>query len=91
MEKLLVILLFVTGILITIFVQPVGPLAVLFGTFCAGIAVFLINKNFEGEERQFLRKLFIVRLLLRIGLATATYIFDLLGQIRLSNWVRRRI
>lgn len=79
MEKLLVILLFVAGISITIFVQPVGPLAVLFGTFCAVIAVFLINKNFEGEEREFLRKLFIIGLLLRIGLATATYIFDLQG------------
>ncbi len=79
MEKLLVILLFVAAISIVIFVPPVGPLAVLFGACCAGIAVFLINKNFEGEERQFLRVLFICGLLLRIGLATATYVFDLQG------------
>ncbi len=77
MEKLLILLLFIFAISTAIFIQPVGPLAVLFGAFCTLIAIFLINKNFESEEKIFLRTLFIVALLLRVGLAAVTYIFGL--------------
>ncbi len=75
MEKLLVILLVIAAILIIILAQPVGAGAVLICGVCAAFAVLLINKNFDGEERTFLRKLFIIALLLRILLAAVTYIF----------------
>lgn len=77
MKRLLILSLFIFAVSTTIFVQPAGPLAVLFGTVCALIAVFIINKNFEGEEKSFLQMVFIVGLLLRVGLATVTYIFNL--------------
>lgn len=77
MERLLVILLFVVAIFTVIFVQPAGPLAILFGAFCAATAIFIINKSFEGEEKFFLRKVFIIALLFRVVLAIATYVFGL--------------
>lgn len=77
MDKLLALLLFLTATGVAVFVQPAGPLAVLFGSFCVIIAVLWINKSFEGEEKIFLRRLFIVALLIRVGLATATYIFNI--------------
>lgn len=77
MERLLIVISFAAAILTAIFVQPAGPLAVLFGAVCAGAAVFLINKKFEGEEKSFLQKVFLVALLLRVGLAVTTYVFDL--------------
>lgn len=77
MDKLLALLLFITAVSVAIIAQPAGPLAVLFGSFCAVVTIFCINKFFESEERNFLRRLFITALLVRIGLATATYIFDL--------------
>lgn len=77
MDKLLAILLFATAVSVAIFAQPAGPLAALFAALCTIIVVFCINKFFEGEEKIFLRTLFIVALLLRVGLATATYVFSL--------------
>jgi 4-amino-4-deoxy-L-arabinose transferase-like glycosyltransferase len=77
MDKLLALLLFITAVGVAVIAQPAGPLAVLFGSLCAVIAVFCINKFFKDEERFFLRRLFIAALLLRVGLATATYIFGL--------------
>lgn len=77
MDKLLAVLLFLLAIGVIFSAYPAGPLAILFGTVCALIAVFLIHKNFEGEEKDFLRRLFILALMLRVILATVTYIFGL--------------
>ena len=79
MDKLLALLLFIMAIGVAILAQPAGPLAVLFGSICAIVVAFCINKSFEGEEKIFLRRLFIAALLLRVALAAATYIFDLQG------------
>ncbi|MGI8468704.1 MAG: glycosyltransferase family 39 protein [Pyrinomonadaceae bacterium] len=75
MDKLLALLVFITAIGVAIFAYPAGPLAVLFGSVFTVIVVFLINRNFEGNEKIFLRRLFLIALLLRVGLAAATYVF----------------
>lgn len=60
-----------------IFAYPAGPSAVLFGSVCAVAVVVLVNKNFEGDEKIFLRRVFIISLILRVLLATVTYVFEL--------------
>jgi hypothetical protein len=77
MDKLLALTLFILAIGVIIITSPAGPLAVLFGSVCAVIVVFLINKKFDGEEKLFLRRLFLVSLALRVVLATFTYTFEL--------------
>lgn len=77
MDKLLALILFILAICVTVVASPAGPPAVLFGSACAALAVFFINKSFEGEEKIFLRRVFIISLILRVILATATYVFGL--------------
>lgn len=79
MEKFLALLLAVTAVLIAIFAQPDGPLAVLFGVGCVAITLAIANKSFDDEEKKFLLPLFSVALLLRILLAVLTYTFSLQG------------
>lgn len=79
MEKLLTLLIFITALLIAIFAQPDGPLAVMFGAGCTVIAILFINSFFEDEEKSFLRLIFNTALLLRLLLAVATYTFNLQG------------
>lgn len=77
MDKLLAVLMFVLAISVAVVAFPAGPLAVLFGSACAVIAVLLINKAFTGEEKIFVRRVFLVGLSLRVILATITYLFEL--------------
>lgn len=77
MDKLLVLLLFITAISAGIAAHPDGFPAILLGTVCSFIAFSFINVNFEGNERNFLRQVFIAALILRVALATVTYIFSL--------------
>jgi len=77
MDKLLALTLFVLAIGIITVANIDGPLAVLLGSFCAIIVVFIINKKFDGKEKLFLRRLFIVSLIFRVVLATVTYVFRL--------------
>ena len=77
MDKLLAILLFLLAVGVAFIDYPIGPLAALLAGCCALISIFLINKSFKGEERRFLRRLFIIALMLRVLLAAVTYIFGL--------------
>ena len=77
MDKLLLILLIIAALGIMIFAYPDGFLAVFFNSFLAGAAVLFINKYFEGEEKAFLHRIFMLALILRLLLATLTYTFDL--------------
>lgn len=77
MDKLLAILSFIIAIGVIIIAYPAGPPAVLFGSVCAAIALILINNYFEGEEKIFLRRIFLIGLFLRVILATLTYVFEL--------------
>lgn len=77
MDKLLAILAFVIAAGVIAVTLPDGPLAVLLCAVCAGVALIAINRNFDGEEQVFLRRMFIIGLLLRVLLATVTYIFKL--------------
>ncbi len=77
MDKILALAIFILAIGVIIVAGSAGPLAVLFGSICAIIVVFFINKNFEGSEKIFLQRVFIISLVLRVGLATVTYIFQL--------------
>ncbi len=77
MDKLLALILFILAVGVMIVTSPAGPLAVLLGSVCALIAVLLINKSFEGEEKIFLRRVFIISLIFRVVLATLTYVLQL--------------
>lgn len=77
MDKLLAIILFILAVGVMIVASPAGPLAVLFGSVCAVFVVFVINKSFEGEEKIFLRRVFIISLIFRVVLATLTYVLQL--------------
>lgn len=77
MDKLLAILVFTVAIGVVVLIPSAGPLAVIFAAFCAIIAVYCINSFFEGEEKKFLQRIFLTALLVRTGLAAATYFFSL--------------
>lgn len=77
MDKLLAALTFIVALGVMAITFPDGPLAVILGSFCAVIAILVINKTSSEKERVFLQQLFIVSLLLRVIMATATYIFQL--------------
>ena len=77
MDRTLAVILFVLAIAVMIVAHPLGPLAVLFGAVCAIAVVIFINKKFEGDELIFLRRLFIISLILRVILATVTQVFEL--------------
>jgi hypothetical protein len=77
MDKLLALILFIFAIGVMIIAYPAGPLAVLFGSVFAVFVVFLINKSFEGDEKIFLRRVFVISLIFRVVLATVTYVFKL--------------
>lgn len=77
MDKLLALLLFIIAIGAMLFAYPDGFAAVLFGSVCALVAVILINNYFQGEEKKFLRQIFIFALILRVIIATLTHTFQL--------------
>lgn len=77
MDKVLAVFAFLLAFAVMIVALPEGPVAVLFCSILALIAVFIINKTTEGEEKVFLRRLFIIGLLLRVMLATAIFVFGL--------------
>jgi 4-amino-4-deoxy-L-arabinose transferase-like glycosyltransferase len=77
MDKILAIILFILAIVIVITANPDGALAVLLGAFCAIIVVFIINSKFVDKEKLFLRRIFLVSLILRAVLATVTYLFEI--------------
>lgn len=55
-NKILALILFITAIGVVIFAQPAGPLAVLFGTFCTVIAVF-VSTNSSKTKKNFFAKI----------------------------------
>ncbi len=77
MDKLLILLLVITGFGAVTFAYPLGFLAVLLGAGCCLAAFFFINYYFEGEEKIFMRRIFIIALILRVILATVTYVLSL--------------
>lgn len=77
MDKLLTILLSIVAVGVMIFAFPDGFLAVLFNSFFVIGAIFLINRNYQDEEKVFLRRVFIIGLIFRVIAATLTYVFKL--------------
>lgn len=77
MDKLLILLLFVTAVFVMLITTPDGFLAIMLGGICTVIAFLYINKNFEDQEKIFLRRVFIIALLFRILIATLTHFFKL--------------
>jgi len=77
MDRTLAVILFILAFFVMFFAYPAGPLAVLFGAVCAIVAINFINRSFTGDEQIFLRRLFIIALMLRVVLATVTYVFEL--------------
>ncbi|HLM60233.1 MAG TPA: hypothetical protein VK308_05485, partial [Pyrinomonadaceae bacterium] len=79
MDKLLAVLVSLLAVGVALLTLPDGPLAVLFGAGCAVIAIIFINKEFSGEEKIFVRRVFLIALSLRVILAAITYVFELQG------------
>ena len=79
MDRLLALTIFVLAIGLMAVGYPTGPLAVFFGSICAAFVLLVINKTFTGEEQNFIRRIFIIGLILRCLIAALTYSYDLQG------------
>lgn len=75
MDRLLALFAFLLAAGVMIFAYPDGPGAVLFAAVVTTAAIILINKNFEGDEKIFVRRIFLVGLFLRVGLAAFSYVY----------------
>ena len=75
MNHLILVALFAAFVVISIFLFPVGPVAVLFCAAGSAIAVFFIKK--VETNRRFHLNLFFLALLVRVTLATIIYALDL--------------
>lgn len=75
MEKVLVVLCVVYGLIISVFLFPEGMGAALLCAVCSVIAVLIINRH--EDEKEFLIQVFLLGLFFRIVLAGIIYTFDL--------------
>jgi small basic protein/4-amino-4-deoxy-L-arabinose transferase-like glycosyltransferase len=74
MEKVLVILCVVLGLIMSVFLFPDGMGATLLCAVCAAIAVLIINRH--EDEKEFLVQVFLLGLFFRMILAATIYTFD---------------
>jgi hypothetical protein len=81
MNKILLVLCFLTAVTVGLVLFPSGATAVLFGTICAALALWSIERLLAAElgksEKLLLRGIFLAGLLLRVWLAVATNVFRL--------------
>jgi hypothetical protein len=75
MEKILVVLCVIYGLIISVFLFPDGMGATLLCAVCSVIAVLIINRH--KDESEFLIQVFLLGLFFRIVLAGVIYTFDL--------------
>jgi hypothetical protein len=77
MNRNLAILFFLVGLSISILAFPEGIVAVFVGVVFASLALWIINKL--NDENEFLSKIFLVALLVRLIFGSFVYFSDLTG------------
>jgi Dolichyl-phosphate-mannose-protein mannosyltransferase len=78
MDKILAIFCFLLGLSISLIAFPEGATAVLVLTVCSLAAIAIIRHTVKDkEDKEFVQRLFIIALLLRVSFGTIVHIFDL--------------
>ncbi len=76
MDKILAILCFILGLAMLLFAFPEGNVALLATVILAGLAVFIIRKQFPVDS-DFLVRVFLLGLIARVSFGLLVHVFDL--------------
>ncbi|HXG85366.1 MAG TPA: phospholipid carrier-dependent glycosyltransferase [Pyrinomonadaceae bacterium] len=76
MDKLLIILCFLLGLVMSLAAFPDGAVTVIFISICSAVVVYIINRVFK-EEAKLVTQIFLAALLARLTFGLLIHLFDL--------------